>query len=118
MSTHVQHIYNPIYLPLQLMALLLLLLQDLEILKGYVAGFDGILGHECVARVLECASRPDLVGTEPMHASLAASCRSSHPCVSFTLRRAHARCHHKHPTASLSVEYDASNPCGCLQELA
>ncbi len=40
--------------------------QDLEILKGYVPGFDGVLGHECVARVIECPSQPDLVG-EPSH---------------------------------------------------
>jgi hypothetical protein len=36
--------------------------QDLEILKGYVPGFDGVLGHECVAKVVACPSQPDLVG--------------------------------------------------------
>ena len=25
-------------------------------------GFDGVLGHECVAKVVECPSHPDLVG--------------------------------------------------------
>ena len=36
--------------------------QDLEILKGYVPGFNGVLGHECVATVVESPSQPDLVG--------------------------------------------------------
>ena len=30
--------------------------------QGYVPGFDGVLGHECVARVVECSSKPELVG--------------------------------------------------------
>lgn len=34
---------------------------DLEILHGY-AGFSGIPGHEGVATVVACATRPDLVG--------------------------------------------------------
>jgi D-arabinose 1-dehydrogenase-like Zn-dependent alcohol dehydrogenase len=35
---------------------------DLEIIKGYVPGFDGALGHEFVGVVEECAADPDLVG--------------------------------------------------------
>lgn len=35
---------------------------DLEILKGYVPGFNHVLGHEFVGRVEECKSRPELVG--------------------------------------------------------
>jgi Alcohol dehydrogenase GroES-like domain len=35
---------------------------DLEIIKGYVPGFDGALGHEFVGVVDECAAAPDLVG--------------------------------------------------------
>ncbi|MBW1989099.1 MAG: alcohol dehydrogenase catalytic domain-containing protein [Deltaproteobacteria bacterium] len=34
---------------------------DLELLSGYY-GFSGIAGHECVADVAGCESRPDLVG--------------------------------------------------------
>jgi threonine dehydrogenase-like Zn-dependent dehydrogenase len=36
--------------------------QDLEILKGYVPGYDQILGHEFVGRVEESPSEPSLVG--------------------------------------------------------
>jgi len=35
---------------------------DLEIIKGYVPGFDSALGHEFVGRVAECPGQPDLVG--------------------------------------------------------
>ena len=35
---------------------------DLEIIKGYVPGFDGALGHEFVGVVEECSAAPDLVG--------------------------------------------------------
>ncbi|EIE23546.1 GroES-like protein [Coccomyxa subellipsoidea C-169] len=35
---------------------------DLEILKGYVPGYDHILGHEFVGVVESCASRPQLEG--------------------------------------------------------
>ncbi|KAF8073035.1 neoA [Scenedesmus sp. PABB004] len=35
---------------------------DLEITRGYVPGYDGVLGHEFVGIVVECASRPGLVG--------------------------------------------------------
>ena len=37
-------------------------LQDLEILKGYVPGFDGVIGHEFVGTVKECKSKPELEG--------------------------------------------------------
>ena len=40
----------------------MLLVQDLEIIKGYVPGYDNVLGHEFVGRVSQCKSRPDLVG--------------------------------------------------------
>ena len=36
--------------------------QDLEILKGYVPGYDYTLGHEFVGVVESCPDRPDLVG--------------------------------------------------------
>lgn len=35
---------------------------DLQIINGYVPGFDGILGHEFVGVVTECAAEPELVG--------------------------------------------------------
>jgi threonine dehydrogenase-like Zn-dependent dehydrogenase len=35
---------------------------DLEIIKGYVPGFNHVLGHEFVGIVAECASNPSLVG--------------------------------------------------------
>lgn len=38
----------------------------MEIIKGYVPGFDGALGHEFVGVVEECAAAPDLVGTLPV----------------------------------------------------
>lgn len=37
-------------------------MQDLEILKGYVPGYDQVLGHEFVGRVESCPSEPSLVG--------------------------------------------------------
>lgn len=52
--------------------------QDLEILKGYVPGFNGVLGHECVARVIECTSQPDLVG-ESRHKKSTAQLKSRRP---------------------------------------
>ena len=36
--------------------------QDLEILRGYVPGYDAVLGHEFVGTVADCSSRPELVG--------------------------------------------------------
>ena len=36
--------------------------QDLEILRGYVPGYDAVLGHEFVGTVAECSSKPELVG--------------------------------------------------------
>lgn len=36
-------------------------------LQGYVDGFDGVLGHECVARVIECSARPELIGAVTPH---------------------------------------------------
>ncbi len=35
---------------------------DLHILSGYKTGFSGVLGHEFVGSVVECESRPDLIG--------------------------------------------------------
>lgn len=35
---------------------------DLEIIKGYVPGYDGALGHEFVGVVEDCAAAPELVG--------------------------------------------------------
>mmetsp|Transcript_24341 Transcript_24341/g.62463 ORF Transcript_24341/g.62463 Transcript_24341/m.62463 type:complete len:339 (-) Transcript_24341:516-1532(-) len=35
---------------------------DLEITKGYVPGFDSVMGHEFVGRVESCASAPQWVG--------------------------------------------------------
>ena len=37
-------------------------MQDLEIIKDYVPGYDNVLGHEFVGRVESCKSRPDLIG--------------------------------------------------------
>jgi threonine dehydrogenase-like Zn-dependent dehydrogenase len=36
--------------------------QDLEILKGYVPGYNHVLGHEFVGIVEATSSRPELVG--------------------------------------------------------
>lgn len=38
------------------------ILQDLEITRGYVPGFDHVLGHEFVGVVESCTSQPELVG--------------------------------------------------------
>ena len=35
---------------------------DVEITRGYVPGFAMALGHEFVGQVVQCASRPQLVG--------------------------------------------------------
>ncbi len=37
-------------------------LQDLEILKGYVPGYNFVMGHEFVGVVAACSSKPELVG--------------------------------------------------------
>lgn len=37
-------------------------LQDIEITRGYVPGFNTILGHEFVGTVEVCSSQPSLVG--------------------------------------------------------
>ena len=37
-------------------------MQDLEIIKGYVPGYDSTLGHEFVGTVAACQSDPSLVG--------------------------------------------------------
>lgn len=37
-------------------------MQDLEIIKGYVPGYDSTLGHEFVGMVAACESNPSLVG--------------------------------------------------------
>jgi threonine dehydrogenase-like Zn-dependent dehydrogenase len=34
---------------------------DLELIKGYM-GFEGVLGHEFVGRVVQCPSNPELIG--------------------------------------------------------
>ena len=39
-----------------------MLLQDLEILKGYVPGYNQVLGHEFVGIVEDCPSQPSLKG--------------------------------------------------------
>ena len=36
--------------------------QDLEIIRGYVPGFEYALGHEFVGVVRECSAKPELVG--------------------------------------------------------
>ena len=38
------------------------LVQDLEILKGYVPGYNQVLGHEFVGVVEQCPSQPSLEG--------------------------------------------------------
>ena len=38
------------------------LVQDLEILKGYVPSYNQVLGHEFVGVVEECPSQPSLEG--------------------------------------------------------
>ncbi|KAG1673409.1 hypothetical protein FOA52_002174 [Chlamydomonas sp. UWO 241] len=35
---------------------------DLEIVKGYVPNFSGVLGHEFVGRVVACESKPEMLG--------------------------------------------------------
>lgn len=37
-------------------------LQDIEITRGYVPGYSGVLGHEFVGSVVACSSSPQLVG--------------------------------------------------------
>eukprot|EP00882_Tetradesmus_deserticola_P025884 GHRQ01028468.1.p1 GENE.GHRQ01028468.1~~GHRQ01028468.1.p1 ORF type:complete len:102 (+),score=16.32 GHRQ01028468.1:102-407(+) len=37
-------------------------LQDIEVTRGYVPGYHGVLGHEFVGRVERCSSRPELQG--------------------------------------------------------
>ena len=42
--------------------LISLLMQDLEILKGYVPSYNQVLGHEFVGAVEECPLQPSLKG--------------------------------------------------------
>jgi len=51
---------------------------DLEIVRGY-AGFRGILGHEFVGQVLECAAQPGLVGRRVV-GEINIGCSQCPPC--------------------------------------
>eukprot|EP00405_Crypthecodinium_cohnii_P009938 CAMPEP_0206428928 /NCGR_PEP_ID=MMETSP0324_2-20121206/5945_1 /ASSEMBLY_ACC=CAM_ASM_000836 /TAXON_ID=2866 /ORGANISM="Crypthecodinium cohnii, Strain Seligo" /LENGTH=345 /DNA_ID=CAMNT_0053894527 /DNA_START=103 /DNA_END=1140 /DNA_ORIENTATION=+ len=54
---------------------------DLELLKGYKGGmFRGVLGHEFVGEVVECSSKPDLVGSR-VAGELNISCSNCRSCA-------------------------------------
>lgn len=60
---------------------------DLEVLAGY-AGFNGVLGHEFVGKMLTCDARPALVGRR-VTAEINIGCGVCHSCLAG--RRGHCQ---------------------------
>ena len=63
--------------------------QDLEILKGYVPGYDQVLGHEFVGRVERCPSEPSLVGQRVV-GEINCRCHGAQPHADPVFERNHS----------------------------
>lgn len=64
-------------------------MQDLEILKGYVPGYNQVLGHEFVGRVEGCPTEPSLVGQRVV-GEINCRCHGAQPHADPTFQRNHS----------------------------
>lgn len=64
-------------------------MQDIEILKGYVPGYNQVLGHEFVGRVEESPSEPSLVGQRVV-GEINCRCQGAEPHADPIFERNHS----------------------------